>query len=289
MNKKLYSIAFLFIIKASFALELPTPSHADSRIQYVDYKSFDIVKVNAAPAIGSQIVFSNNEEILDVASGFSQGWEFANRGNILFIKVKSLKTDQGLILPNSEDWNTNLLITTDKKLYAFDLNVVDKDDPLAPVTYRLQFKYPEDEQAEKNRIALAEKEKKRNDWLAKETERRLKTERYAATNWNYTMQIGENSKNIAPSMAYDDGKFTYLKFPSNNIFPVAFVLDDSGEESIINSHVENDFLVLHVIAEKFYLRSGNKVIGIYNEGINHNDNKRLNNGTTVPRLKRTVK
>src|SRR5699024_6739198 len=102
-------ISGFLAINVSFALDFPQGSYAAGRIQFVEYNPDDVVQVNASVAIGSQIVFSENEEILDIASGFSQGWEFANRGNILFLKVKSVKTNAGTAMPNPQDWNTNLL------------------------------------------------------------------------------------------------------------------------------------------------------------------------------------
>lgn len=283
-------ISSLLVIDVAFSLDFPQGSYADGRIQFVEYNPDDVVQVNASVAIGSQIVFSENEEILDIASGFSQGWEFANRGSILFLKVKSVKTNAGTAMPNPQDWNTNLLVTTDKRLYAFDINVVDKKIRAHgdTVSYRVKFKYSKDDMIARNNKLQAERAQKQKEWAAKETDKRLKNNRYSALNWDYTMQVGNNSRNIAPFMAYDDGRFTYLKFSVANEFPVAFLVDGK-EESIINSHVESDVLVLHRVAKEFVLRSGDKVVGIYNERFGSQRLNESSNGTNVPGVKRVIK
>lgn len=290
-----------FLIQG-YALDIPKGTFADGRIQFTEYNPDDVVQVNASIALGSQIVFADDEEILDIASGFSQGWEFSDRRNILFLKVKSILSDSGNIRPNSEEWNTNLLVTTNRRLYAFDLHLIDKEEDKSNsekstealgikkiVAYRMKFKYSKDILLERRLLLSAEKERKNREWESKETERRLKNNNYGVANWNYTMQVGNDSKLIAPYMAYDDGRFTYLKFSELNEFPVAFLVEGKKEESIINSHVEGDFLVLHRVAERFILRSGQKVIGIYNESFDQRAARSNASGATVPDVKRVLK
>lgn len=291
--KCLIGISYLSMF--GYALDIPNGAFADGRIQFVEYNPEDVVQINASIALGSQIVFSQDEEILDIASGFSQGWEFSDRRNILFLKAKSVPTDLGTVIPNAKEWNTNLLVTTNKRLYAFDLRLVDRPTenatgkPSEIVAYRVQFKYSKDEALERNTRLNAEREKRQKERMAKETERRLKNNRYDATNWDYTMQVGNDSRGIAPHVAYDDGRFTYLKFSELSDFPVAFLVEATREESVINSHVEGDFLVLHRVAKNFILRSGRQVVGIYNEGFDRRTGRSSASGATVPGVKRVVK
>lgn len=291
--KYLIGISYLFMF--GYALDIPSGAFADGRIQFVEYNPDDVVQVNASIALGSQIVFSQDEEILDIASGFSQGWEFSDRRNILFLKAKSVQTDLGAVTPNAKEWNTNLLVTTNKRLYAFDLRLVDRpaddavNNPKDMVAYRVQFKYSKDEAVARNTRLSEERAKRQKELMAKETERRLKNNRYDATNWDYTMQVGTDSRDIAPHVAYDDGRFTYLKFSELSEFPVAFLVESTREESIINSHVEGDFLVLHRVAKTFVLRSGKQVIGIYNEGFDRRTGRSNASGATVPGVKRIIK
>ena len=71
-------------------------------------------------------------------------------------------------------------------------------------------------------------------------------------------------KTIAPIKAFDDNRFTYLKFKEQTDFPAAYRVQD-GEETLLNSHVEDGWLVLHGVYEEVRLRAGKAVVGIYNE------------------------
>ena len=82
------------------------------------------------------------------------------------------------------------------------------------------------------------------------------------------MKVKAGSETITPNYAYDDGIFTYLGFAPNKTFPAAFLLEGSTE-SLLNTNVKQDgnyqVLVIQKTAEKLVLRSGEKVVGIYNQ------------------------
>ncbi|OPY63622.1 MAG: Type IV secretion system protein virB9 precursor [Syntrophorhabdaceae bacterium PtaU1.Bin034] len=90
----------------AFALDIPVGSKNDSRVKHVTYKKDEVVRINAFVGLATQIVFSPEEQIKDYASGFSDAWEFVNRGNILYLK------------PKLENADTNLHVVTDKRHYV---------------------------------------------------------------------------------------------------------------------------------------------------------------------------
>jgi P-type conjugative transfer protein VirB9 len=264
---------FLFESVAS-ADETPEPSPFDSRIQSVVYNSGDVVVVAARSGRGVRIVFSPNEKILDVASGFTEGWELVERGNILFLKAKSLQGEGGVALsPQAERWNTNLMVTTNLHLYDFDLRLVGAAEGIA---YRIEFQYPAEEKAKAQAKAT---EKKSLDKLSR---------KMPPKNWQYSLQASKNATSIAPSLAYDDGNFTYLRFPNNRDFPVAFLVAADGSESLVNSHVDGDTLVIHRVAPQFVLRFGKAVVTVFNDSFDP-DGIIPANGTTAPGAQRELK
>ncbi len=279
MIKKSFLLALLFLFsQLSFAAETPHGSSYDNRIQYVNYNDGDVVVVKAVSGLGARIVFSPTENILDVASGFTQGWEFNDRRNILYIKPKTVKAgtgqEAGLLSPTPEQWNTNLMVTTNLRMYDFDLQLLpDTSDKQA--SYRVEFRYPADEQAAREKEA------------EKQAATKKLTQKPTPRNWHYTMQVGKKSKAIAPTMAYDDGRFTYLQFPNNREFPAVFVVADDKKESLVNTHVDNDILVIHHVSPELVLRLGNAVVGIYNESFDA-DGLPPDNGTTVSGAKRII-
>lgn len=282
------SIAMAFTATSALALDTPRGSRYDNRIQYVEYNEGDVTLVRAAIGLGSRVVFAPGEQIQDVGSGFSQGWQFNwyDDENVLYILPKSVKVnDQQFVAPEPGKWDTNVMVKTNRRLYDLDLELVKSD--LAgsaiknrKVAYRVQFKYPADELAQ----SRADAEKKR-------TAAKMDA-KPAPVNWSgYTMQIGDKSKGIAPTMAYDDGRFTYLRFPNNREFPAAFLVAEDKTESLVNSHIdpnEPDVLVIHRVSPELVLRLGEMVVGVYNENYDA-DGIPPTDGTTVPGVKRVLK
>ncbi|WP_372371951.1 P-type conjugative transfer protein VirB9 [Xanthomonas axonopodis] len=289
MKRLSLALACLLATAPAFAVDVPSSSRFDNRIQYVNYNVGDVVLVRALPGLAVRIVFAPGENIIDVGTGFSQGWEFRRSGNILMLKPKSVKaggsgSDSQVMAPEAGKWNTNLMVTTDKRLYDFDLQLLPGSNEGAPprdqrVAYRVEFRYPAEARAKQ----------------ADEARKRIADARLAAkpspVNWNYSMQVGDDSGAIAPALAYDDGRFTYLRFPNNRDFPTAFLVAGDKSESIVNSHVDPsapDILVLHRVAREMVLRLGTAVVGIYNDSYNP-DGVPTATGTTVPGVQRVIK
>lgn len=282
------AITAAFTATSALALDTPRGSQYDGRIQHVVYNDADVVLIRAAVGLGARVVFAPGEQIQDVGSGFSQGWQFDwyDGENVLYIKPKSVKVnDQSFVSPEPGKWDTNVMVKTNKRLYDFDLQLMKTELTSSAVknrnvSYRVQFQYPADELAE----ARAKADKKR-------TAAKMDA-KPAPMNWkHYTMQIGDKSKAIAPSMVYDDGRFTYLRFPNNRDFPVAFIVAEDGTESIPNNHIdpnEPDVLVIHRVVPQLGLRLGEMVVGVYNEDYDP-DGLPPNDGTTVPGVKRVLK
>lgn len=290
MKRLTLALAITMAVTATpvLALDVPRGSNYDERIQYVEYNDGDVVLVRAAVGLGARIVLAPGEQIQDVGSGFSQGWQFDwyDGENVLYVKPKSVKVSENqFVAPEAGKWDTNLMIKTNMRLYDFDLELLKTADAAASAvknkraTYRLQFKYPADELAQAR--AKAEKQRTATKLDAKP----------APMNWNYTMQIGDKSSGIAPTMAYDDGRFTYLRFPNNRAFPAAFLVAEDKTESLVNSHIDPsspDILVIHRVSPELVLRLGEMVVGVYNEDYDA-DGVPPTEGTTVPGVKRVLK
>lgn len=285
--KKALIIALLTMFGIAHALDIPKNSEFDNRIQYINYNPDDIVAVRAVIGRGTRVVFSPNEVILDIASGFTQGWELVDTRNILYIKAKSIKGIQGqpAMSPEPGKWDTNLMVTTNLRIYDMDLFLLpdtnNRSKKLANknISYRIEYKYPDDELAAKK--TLDDKNLVQSNLDAKPE----------PSNWSYSMQIGDASENIAPTMVYDDGRFTYLKFPNNRDFPSARLVGEDKNESLIDSHIDPDMpdtLVLHRVSREMSLRLGNAVVSIFNDNFDP-DGTPANQGTTVPGVKRVIK
>ena len=148
---KAFALSAVLAIAATgtaLAVDVPTGSRYDARIQYVNYNAGDVVLVRALPGLGSRIVFAPGEQIINAASGFTEGWEFKAAGNMLFIKPKSVKiSDKEVMRPEAGKWNTNLMVTTTLRIYDFDLKLLPGNSSGEPAknqaaAYRVEFRYP---------------------------------------------------------------------------------------------------------------------------------------------------
>lgn len=231
------------------ALDKPQRGRQDQRVLYADYKVDEVYPIEAVNGLITTIEFAPGEKVSNYGSGFSTAWEFASRANHFFLK------------PKAKQGTTNLVVVTNMRTYLFDVRLTGNRKK---ATYRLTFRYPMEEQAK----AVAEAEKLRIKELLSQTETgtTVKEESKAGLNHKYSMNFGSsnNSKRIAPLAVFDDGRFTYLKFGGQNDFPAAYRKVDD-EETMINSHVEGNWLVLHGVFEEMRLRVGKSVVGIYNE------------------------
>jgi len=292
-NKLALALLITFLYNAAlFAVVDPRASQYDNRIGFVTYNPNDVFKIKAKNGYVTILEFDKNENIIDGSTGFNDGWEITQSGNIVHIRPKPYISEfaededgnaikkKSVISPNQKDWKTNLFIRTDKRLYVADLTLSKNR-----TQYKISFKYPKQRRQE----SIA-RYKKRKAAKAQENIIRDLNRVTVPRNWNYLMKVNKNSETITPSFAYDDGTFTYIGFNTTKTFPTAF-LREGDEESILNTHVKKignyDVLVIHKTAKLILLRSGSKLVGILNKGYGKNPNYHSKN-TNNSNVKRKI-
>ena len=115
LHMLLTSAALIASPSLSFALDVPNSSTDDTRIRYVSYNQWDVVRVVGTIRTAVQVIFDQTEEILDVAMGDTVAWEQSVRGNILYLK------------PREAHPPTNLQVATQRadgttRTYSLELN-----------------------------------------------------------------------------------------------------------------------------------------------------------------------
>lgn len=267
----------LCIACSAHALQVPSKSALDNRIQHIQYSDQNVTRVNAANGFITTIIFAQGEKVVNYGSGYSTAWEFATSDNQFFLK------------PKDKDGTTNLVIVTNKRIYNFDVFLVQNTN-LA--TYKLTFKYPLDEKQ------LTEKQLKDNELkqALNAPDPNINTNPHLK-NCYYSMNFGESkgSKHIAPIIAFDDGLFTYFKFKPNTDFPAVYSVSSDGE-SILNSHIEENTLIIHGVYPEYRFRAGSDVVGVYNDnyekGVQYSSTKHdqtIQSNSTVNGVTRNIK
>lgn len=269
----------------ALAVKNPVGSPADYRIKHVAYNDQDVVQLDAVIGIATHIIVGPEEEYVTHAFGDPQGWEFAHKENHYFVKAKAQNSD------------TNLVIVTNKHSYNLVLHFIGnyatrngagklvKHEIASPWTLRdatlqVAFSYPREEAA-----AAAEQR-------AENRANALFNIPSGVNNLNYTMSATKRDKEIAPVNVWDDGRFTYFKFPPNVALPNIYTVSADGSEAIVNRHMlaENGsrVIVAEKIAPKFRLRLGDDVVGVYNESFNPVGIQNVT-GTSTPAVHRVIK
>ncbi|RQT62219.1 type IV secretion system protein VirB9 [Burkholderia cepacia] len=240
----------------------------DSRVRQVIYRADDVVRVEAQRGFATHIALGPHEHIQVVAPGDRDGWQ-----------VVASKGDHDVYLkPQLAAHDSNLEIRTDRHSYSFDLVVLPLKSKFGNgrVMYRVTFVYLDE---------LAKQAQGNSD--VELVAKRL-AQPAVVRNAQYSMQVMPNSDDIAPTAAWDDGRFTYLRIPKNRRMPAIFRVADDGTESVVDKHVDGDTIVVHEVAKRFVLRLAGEVVGIWNDAYDM-DGVPPRDGTTVNGVKRVLR
>ena len=107
-------------------------------------------------------------------------------------------------------------------------------------------------------------------------------------NTRYSLAEGRGSEEIVPTLVFDDGRFTYLRFPGNREVPAVFHVRSDGSETLVNARMEDDLLVVDRVSRRLMLRAGASVVGLWNEAFDL-EGAPPGEGTTVPGVQRMLR
>jgi type IV secretion system protein VirB9 len=275
----------------------------DPRLRDVLYDPRAVVTVPVKRGVVTLVVLDADESITDVAAGLGgdctkpdAAWCVAAQpgGRHLFVKAKS-----GASAPN------NLAVITDRRMHAFRFVVLADSDPKAPV-YRLVVNAPALPPPPPSPLPpppsplLPSRVTLRDAMplivlppaVPLPSPKEVVAERLQAKaqvrNTLYAIAEGAGSQDIVPSLVFDDGRFTYFRFPGNREVPAVFHVLGDGSETLVNARMEHDLLVVDRVSRRLMLRSGLAVVGVWNEAFDL-DGLPPTDGTTVPGVERTLK
>lgn len=286
--KRLTSFTATLGLVASGAAAAAEP--ADPRLREVVYDPRAVVTVPVKRGVVTLVVLDADESITDVAAGLGgdcakaeSAWCVAAQpgGRNFFVKAKS-----------SASAANNLAVVTDRRTHAFRFVVLADGDPKPPV-YRLVVKAPA-RVAPATRLALRDMASLVALPVVPSPPppQQVVAERLQAKpevmNTQYSIAEGTGSQDIVPTLVYDDGRFTYLRFPGNREIPAVFHVLGDGGETLVNARMEEDLLVVDRVSRRLMLRAGSAVVGLWNEAFDL-DGKPPGDGTTVPGVQRVLR
>lgn len=293
MRRDTLTFAAAWLIAAAIGLLVDpvfAQDTADPRLREVFYDPQSVVTVYVKRGVVTNIVLDTNEAITDVASGLGadcakpdSSWCVAAQpgGRHLFIKPKTAAS-----APN------NIAVVTDRRTHSFRFVVLADRDARHPV-YRLSVRTavpppppvpPVPPQASFAAALVAMPTPLSAAELIKD---RLGAAPQPV-NSSYLIAEGKHSEDILPTLVFDDGRFTYLKFPNNREVPAVFHVLPDGSETVVNARMEGDLLVVDRVGRRLMLRAGSAVVGVWNEAFDL-DGVPPNNGTTVSGVDRQIR
>jgi type IV secretion system protein VirB9 len=263
---------------------------ADPRLREVVYDPRAVVTVPIKRGIVTLIVLDADESILEVAAGLGgdcakpeAAWCVAAQagGRNIFVKAKS-----------AAGAANTLAVVTDRRTHSFRFVVMTENDSKPPV-YRLLVKAPaHGKPASSLRLREIPAISALPAVPPAAPPHQVVAERLKAKpqvmNTQYSISEGSGSQDIVPTLVYDDGRFTYLRFPGNREVPAVFHVLGDGSETVVNARMEDDLLVVDRVSRRLMLRAGSAVVGLWNEAFEL-DGAPPNEGTTVPGVERVIR
>jgi type IV secretion system protein VirB9 len=89
-------------------------------------------------------------------------------------------------------------------------------------------------------------------------------------------------------VVFDDGRFTYFRFPNNREVPAVFQVLADDSEALVNTRMEGDLLVVDRVGRRLVLRAGAAVVGVSNDAFDI-DGAPPGAGTTVSGVARVLR
>ncbi len=264
---------------------------ADPRLREVLYDPQAVVTVPVKRGVVTLVVLDADEAITEVAAGLGgdctkteAAWCIAAQpgGRNLFVKAKSTAG-----APN------NLAVVTDRRTHSFRFVVLADNDSKAPV-YRLVVKAPVVRPVTSARPTLRDAaplavlpalppQPSPQEVIAERLQAKAQV-----LNSSYSIAEGSGSEDIVPTLIFDDGRFTYFRFPGNREVPAVFHVLGDGSETLVNARMEDDLLVVDRVSRRLMLRAGSAVVGVWNDAFDL-DGVPPGGGTTVPGVQRIFK
>lgn len=289
---RIASLLFVGALVPAVAWPAGETAPGDPRLREVVYDAKAVVTVPVKRGVVTLVVLDPEESIAEVAAGLGgdcakaeAAWCIAAQpgGRHLFVKPKS----------TANAANT-LAVVTDRRTHSFRFVVLADGDPRAPV-YRLVVKAPRPTVVA--RAALRDGPALSVMPLLPPVPpapnpQQVIAERLQAKaqvlNTSYSIAEGKGSEDIVPAMVFDDGRFTYIRFPGNREVPAVFHVLGDGSETLVNARMEDDLLVVDRVSRRLMLRAGSAVVGVWNEAFDL-DGVPPGGGTTVPGVQRALK
>lgn len=222
------------------ALREPARSGFIHAVQVYPYDDGALFRLFAAPGRVSDIALQPGETLTSVAAGDTVRWTVGDTTS----GSGETKRTHLLVKPFAAGLSTNLVITTDRRVYHVQLT-----STASTAMTAIRWTYPQDELS-----ALARQR------VEAEAARPVSAA-IDLTQLNFDYRITGDAPVWRPLRAFDDGRQTWIEFPaaiSTGEAPPLFVLGEKGEAELVNYRVAGRFYIVDRLFGAAELRLGAK-------------------------------
>lgn len=230
---------------------------ADPRLRIVDYDPSTVLTLTGFVGYHVHFEFAPGEHFVNLGAGDTASIDVGAEGNHLLLK------------PRQPSSGTNLTILTNRRAYVVDYRALARAPRPAEATYSVVFRYPG---ADAGAVS------------AGAADAALGVPR-PVRNANYWFC---GSASLRPIAAVDDGVQLRLTFAARTPLPAIYAAALDGAETLVNTHVEDDVLVVHELLPRFVVRRGNEVGCIVDRSDQPAGHQRAR-GTVDGRIERTTR
>ena len=232
----------------------------DPRLREVDYQPMAVLSLTTFLGYHVHLQFAPDEHFINLAAGDSSGIDVGAEANHLMLKPKR---------PNA---GMNVTILTNRRVYYVDYRAVSRTPRPDEIVYSIVFRYPEQD-------AVADKRKpaQSNDDARVIAARPIRNRDY----WYC------GGKALKPTAVTDDGLQIRLTFAPHSALPATYAATPDGAETLVNSHVEDDSIVIHSLVKRLILRRGREVACVVDRS-SQRDGQRATSGTIDASVERVV-
>ena len=246
MKNILTFVVLLFFSLNAFAIRESRPTPIDSRIRVMVYHPNDVFKFTGYYGYQASIELANGEEVVSISMGDTTSWQIVPAGSRIFIK------------PMEQDATTNMTLITNKRTYYFELYAQETTDIRDPdMVFNVKFLYPDEEEEDHVKT-----------FSSRAATGIAEPDLGHPEKFNFYYSISGNEE-VAPIKIFDDGEFTSIQFRDKNMeIPAIFAVDEDLRESMVNFKLDpsnSNLIIIEQVFQKLTLRSGKKIVCIFNE------------------------
>lgn len=220
----------------------PTPAMKAEGFETFVYNVSRAPLLKTTPFEETVISLEPGEKFTQVSSGDPSRWSYT----VAVSGSGASEQQHILVKPAQADIRTNLVITTDRRLYTLRLGSLTGGKP----THRVQFEYPDRPAKNKSTDLSPDDFAPPGDVLNFLPFHRLHFNYKISQHWFAPAPVWK------PLRVFDDETHTYIEFPPSIVhgdLPAFFVLDDSGHPLLANYRSRPPYFVVDTLFKRAVL------------------------------------